>query len=229
MAEWHARVLARFTPELVLFDLDGTLIDSVPDLTTAIDAMLQQLGRAPAGREQVSHWVGNGADALVRRALTAGDETAAWLLTSEQVAPARQAFDQAYMQALHHATGAYDGVEEFLRSSPAPMVLVTNKPRVFTEPLLQSLGWQPYFQLLLCGDDLAQKKPHPAPLLHACEQLGVAPQQALMVGDSRNDVEAAKAASIACAAVSYGYNHGEPIADSQPDWLLDDIRQLLAL
>ncbi|GGY34802.1 phosphoglycolate phosphatase 1 [Bacterioplanes sanyensis] len=226
MAEWHSAVGERFTPQAVLFDLDGTLIDSVPDLTQAIDAMLQHLGNAAAGEEKVSHWVGNGADALVRRALCDGDENAAMALTPEQVEGPRALFDQAYLQTLQHASGVYPGVEDCLQALPVPMALVTNKPRCFTEPLLESLGWSSRFAVVVCGDDLAEKKPHPAQLWAACECLGVAPEQALMVGDSRNDIQAAKAAGMACAAVSYGYNHGEDIAISEPDWLLDDLRQL---
>lgn len=231
---WNAAVSGLFAgqgaghgPGLVMFDLDGTLINSVPDLAAAIDQMLQHFGQPPAGERAVSHWVGNGADKLVRRALAGGDEAAAEALSGEQVAPWRAVFDQAYLAALHQATGVYPGVSELLSQLTCARALITNKPRLFTLPLLESLGWQDQFSCIVCGDDLAEKKPSPLPLHYVCEQLGYEPQQALMIGDSKHDIAAAKAAGIASIAVSYGYNHGEPIADSQPDWLVDNLMQLL--
>lgn len=228
---WSAAVTELFAgqaPELLLFDLDGTLIDSVPDLAATIDQMLKHFGREPAGVTNVSHWVGNGADQLIRRALTAGDEDAANALAASEVEPWRRVFDDAYLSALHHATGVYPGVQALLDQLSLPAVLITNKPRLFTLPLLQSLGWQEHFAGVICGDDLAEKKPSALPLLHACEQQRCAPQAALMIGDSRNDIAAAKAAAVASVAVSYGYNHGEDIALSQPDLLLDNLLELLA-
>jgi len=229
---WNAALKAHFAPaagpQLLLLDLDGTLIDSVPDLAAAVDAMLLGLQRMPAGEEKVSHWVGNGADVLIRRALCAGDEQAAVALAADDVTPARALFDAAYLQALHHATGAYPGVSEWLQRVTTPKVLITNKPRLFTLPLLASLGWSDYFVQILCGDDLAEKKPSPMPLLHACQTQNVTPEQALMIGDSRNDIQAAKAAGIASVAVTYGYNHGEDIAASKPDWMVENLLQLLA-
>ena len=218
-------------PELVLFDLDGTLIDSVPDLAAAIDYMLRQLERDEAGAERVATWVGNGADKLVRRALAEGDEWLAQRLDADSVAEARQYFDQAYLEHLHHATGVYDGVEGLFQTLQGGltrhMALVTNKPRLFTEPLLESLGWQTLFDCVVCGDDLDEKKPSPKPLLHICEQLGLEPAQTLMIGDSRNDVMAARLAGIPIVAVSYGYNHGEDIALSQPDWIVRSLQDLI--
>ncbi|MBU2037617.1 MAG: phosphoglycolate phosphatase [Gammaproteobacteria bacterium] len=228
---WNAALSAHFAvasgPQLLLLDLDGTLIDSVPDLAAAVDIMLAGLGRAAAGTENVSHWVGNGADMLIRRALCNGDEQAAVELATGHVQPARALFDQAYLNALHHATGAYPGVSEWLQQVSVPKVLITNKPRLFTLPLLQSLGWEEYFVQVLCGDDLAEKKPSAMPLLHACQTQNVTPQQALMIGDSRNDIQAAKAAGIASVAVTYGYNHGEDIHSARPDWVVDNLLQLL--
>ena len=229
---WNAAIRARSTlPELVLFDLDGTLIDSVPDLSAAVDFMLRQLGREAAGVEQVSRWVGNGADKLVRRALAEGDEWLAQRLDDIEVAAARRHFDAAYLEHLHHATGVYDGVETLLQALKIGLVrhvaLVTNKPRLFTEPLLASLGWSEVFDCVVCGDDLDEKKPSPKPLLHVCETLRVDPAQALMIGDSRNDVMAARMAGMPVIAVSYGYNHGEDIALSEPDRIVSSLCSLL--
>lgn len=228
---WNAELSQRFGaagPRLLLLDLDGTLIDSVPDLAAAVDAMLIGLGRPAAGAVPVSHWIGNGADQLVRRALCEGDEEAANALPPTAVQAARALFDQAYLGALHKATGAYPGVAEWLQRVTVPKVLITNKPRVFTIPLLASLGWSPYFVQVICGDDLPSKKPSPEPLLLACRTQATAPAAALMIGDSRHDILAAQAAGIASVAVTYGYNHGEPVSQSGPDWQVSSLLELLA-
>lgn len=246
ITNWNAGIRSRFVtpweqladqdtltlgPELVLFDLDGTLIDSVPDLAAAVDFMLQELGREEAGVDQVARWVGNGADRLVRRALAEGDDWLAQRLDASEVAAARKHFNAAYLEHLHHATGVYDGVEALIKVLQSGLTrhiaLVTNKPRLFTEPLLESLGWTDVFDCVVCGDDLDEKKPSPKPLLHICEQLGFQPAQALMIGDSRNDVMAARMAGMPVVAVSYGYNHGEDIALSEPDWIIHSMQELV--
>lgn len=228
MLEWNNVLLQRLQPKALLFDLDGTLVDSVPSLAQAVDAMLHALGYPPAGEQQVRLWVGNGAERLIRRALACGDETAALALNKDVVACAGEHFNHHYMQAVQQAAKVYDGVEYMLANLPVPAALVTNKPRQFTEPLLESLAWQSHFPVLICGDDLATKKPSAEPLLFACQALAVDATQALMVGDSRTDIAAARAAGMACAAVTYGYNHGEPVAQSEPDWLLDNVLELFA-
>ena len=215
-------------PRLVMFDLDGTLMDSVPDLAAAVDAMLVSLGREPAGVQQVRNWVGNGSRVLVRRAL-AGQlehEDVAENLTDEALA----LFMQAYAGG-HELTTVYPGVREcldWLRDRDVPMAIITNKPAQFIEPLLEEKGLCGYFQWLVGGDTLPQQKPDPAALFWVMDKAGVEPDQSLFVGDSRNDVRAAKAARVPCVALSYGYNHGEPITAEQPALVLDDLRELVA-
>lgn len=215
-------------PRLVMFDLDGTLVDSVPDLAAAVDQALLALGRAPAGIERVRDWVGNGARVLLRRALACG-------LEHEQVAEAEaeqalQLFMAAYAES-HALTRVYPGVAQtldWLRGQDIPLAIVTNKPQRFVAPLLEEKGLDGYFRWIIGGDSLPQQKPDPAALLHVLAQAGVAGEQALFIGDSRNDVLAAKAAGVPCVALSYGYNHGRPIAEEGPARVLDDLRQLLA-
>lgn len=218
-------------PHLIAFDLDGTLVDSVPDLATAVDRMLVQLGRAPAGEDKARAWVGNGAAVLVRRALAdSADPHAVEQVDDALHLDAIQIFRTCYHEENGRLSRLYPGVESVLEALAGlgiTLAVITNKPLVFTEPLLQHLGIAGFFQSVLGGECLPHRKPHPLPLLHTCEQLGVLPKQALMVGDSRNDVEAAKAAGMPSAALTYGYNHGEPVAASEPDWLLDDFRELL--
>ncbi len=214
-------------PRLAMFDLDGTLVDSVPDLAVAVDRMLATLGREPAGIEQVRLWVGNGARVLVRRAL-AGDlrhDGVAEALAEEALA----LFMEAYADN-HQLTRVYPGVIEtldWLRQQDVALALITNKPARFLPELLADKGLAGYFQWLVGGDTLPQQKPDPAALFWVMDKAGVSAAEALFVGDSRNDVRAAKAAGVTCVALSYGYNHGEPIADEQPALVLDDLRQLV--
>jgi len=215
-------------PRLVMFDLDGTLMDSVPDLAAAVDKMLLQLGREPAGVQQVRNWVGNGSPVLVRRALAGQLEHDG--VPGDLAAEALALFMQAYAGG-HELTTVYPGVREclgWLREHDVPMAIITNKPAQFIEPLLAEKGLVGYFQWLVGGDTLPQQKPDPAALLWVMGKAGAAPVESLFVGDSRNDVQAAKAAGVPCVALSYGYNHGEPIANEQPAMVLDDLRELVA-
>ncbi|WP_404824342.1 phosphoglycolate phosphatase [Pseudomonas benzenivorans] len=215
-------------PELVMFDLDGTLVDSVPDLAAAVDQALLGLGRAPAGLARVRDWVGNGARVLVRRALAGG-------LQHERVgeAEAEQAlelFMAAYAES-HGLTRVYPGVTQtldWLRAQDIPLAIVTNKPERFVAPLLDEKGLGSYFRWIVGGDTLPQQKPDPAALRHVLRLARVDADRALFVGDSRNDVLAARAAEVPCVALSYGYNHGRPIAEEEPLRVLDDLRQLLS-
>ncbi|AVD81285.1 phosphoglycolate phosphatase [Pseudomonas sp. SWI6] len=214
-------------PRLVMFDLDGTLIDSVPDLAAAVDRMLLELGRPPSGLDAVRQWVGNGAQVLVRRAL-AGDiehEGVDEALAEQGLA----LFMDAYAQS-HELTEIYPGVKDtlrWLRKQGVEMALITNKPERFVGPLLDQMKIGRYFRWIIGGDTLPQKKPDPAALLFVMKMAGVAPEQSLFVGDSRSDVLAAKAAGVKCVGLTYGYNHGRPIHDESPNLVVDDLRALL--
>lgn len=213
-------------PKLVMFDLDGTLIDSVPDLATATDQMLVQLGRAPAGMDKVRNWVGNGAPVLVRRALADGIDHQA--ITAEQEAEALAIFMQVYGTD-HSLTTLYPGALETLQSLKVlglKLALITNKPEKFIPELLAQTHMAEYFDWVVGGDTLPQKKPDPAGLLWVMQQAQVTAQQCLFVGDSRNDVLAAHAAGVACIAVTYGYNYGQPISAENPALVVDDLREL---
>lgn len=215
-------------PSLVMFDLDGTLMDSVPDLAAAVDKTLMLLGREPAGVARVRDWVGNGSRVLVRRALAGQLQHGE--VSDDLADEALALFMQAYSGG-HELTTVYPGVRDcldWLRERNVRLSIITNKPAQFIEPLLEEKGLAGYFQWLVGGDTLPQQKPDPAALLWVMEEAGVAPGEALFIGDSRNDVRAAKAADVSCVALSYGYNHGEPIANEQPALVLDDLRELVA-
>ncbi|MCQ4286879.1 phosphoglycolate phosphatase [Pseudomonas stutzeri] len=215
-------------PRLVMFDLDGTLMDSVPDLAAAVDKMLMLLGREPAGVAPVRDWVGNGSRVLVRRALAGQLEHDG--VADELADEALALFMQAYAGG-HELTTVYPGVREcldWLRDRDVKLAIITNKPAQFIEPLLEEKGLAGYFQWLIGGDTLPQQKPDPAALLWVMDKADVTAEQSLFVGDSRNDVRAAKAAKVRCVALSYGYNHGEPIANEQPALVLDGLCELVA-
>lgn len=221
-----ANVLDGVLPKLVMFDLDGTLIDSVPELADATDQMLQQLGRAPAGMEKVRNWVGNGAPTLVRRALA--DDYDHQGVSAEDEAHALAIFLKAYGN-VENQTTLYPGAIECLSSLQKlgiKLALVTNKPEEFLPHLLGETNMAQYFEWIVGGDTLPQRKPDPAGLLWVMQQAGVSAEQCLFVGDSKNDVQAAQAAQVACVGVTYGYNYGEPISAENPDVVVDDLREL---
>ena len=213
------QLFADALPALMMFDLDGTLVDSVPDLARAVDQMLLALGREPAGEAQVRRWVGNGAQVLVQRALS-GQLTVTEAPEAELFQVAMELFYSAYTQSNGRHARVYEGVLPLLQTLQAAGVsqaLVTNKPAAFTHPLLTQLQLAPFFEDVVCGDTLAEKKPHPAQLQWLLNKHGLSAGQVLMVGDSRNDVEAARAVGCPVVCVSYGYNHGEPISACAPD------------
>lgn len=218
-------------PELILIDLDGTLIDTVPDLADAVDVMMRALDMPERGEHAVRQWIGNGAERLVRRALInkldgEPDE--------ELFRRAYPIFLEAYESNVCELSRPYPGVLAglaFLKSAGYCVGCVTNKPARYTEPLLQALGLFDDFAIVISGDTLTRQKPDPEPLLHAARHFGVAPENALMIGDSINDVRAARAAGFGVVCVPYGYNHGHDIRDADPDAVIDSLdalRDLLA-
>lgn len=214
-------------PRLVMFDLDGTLVDSVPDLATAVDRMLVEMGREPAGVEKVRKWVGNGVRVLVRRALADDIDHTAVSDAETEIALAR--FLDIYADC-HELITLYPGVHELLEAlstAAVELAVVTNKPERFVAPLLEQVGLGGYFRWIIGGDTLPQQKPDPAALLQVMRLAGVSQEQSLFVGDSRSDVLAARAAGVPCVAVSYGYNHGRPVAEEAPQLVVDSLAELL--
>lgn len=213
---------------VLLFDLDGTLVHSAPDLALAVNRTLVDLGRSPFDNETIYHWVGNGAKVLISRALS-GASTINEQLDADLVQDALAIFLKHYEQCLCVESVLYDGVKqglERLKSAGFRLAIITNKPAVFIEPILRGLGLNNIFELLIGGDTLSEKKPHPAPLHHAIAEVKVGAEQCIMIGDSKNDILAAKAAEIASIGVTYGYNYGESIANSNPDWCYDTFNEL---
>ncbi|KLU17223.1 MULTISPECIES: phosphoglycolate phosphatase [Xenorhabdus] len=212
----------------IAFDLDGTLVDSAGGLADALDQALMAKGLPAAGKEHVTVWIGNGADVMVERALKwAGAELSAKLHSET-----RKLFDAFYETSVTTGSQLFPQVKETLAELAKhhlPMAIVTNKPTPFIAPLLESLGISEYFSLVLGGDDVKEKKPHPAPLYLTMGMFGLHKEELLVVGDSRNDILAAQAAGCPCIGLTYGYNYGESIASSHPNYVLDHFSDLLPI
>jgi phosphoglycolate phosphatase len=215
--------------KVILFDLDGTLIDSAPDLAVAVNHMLESLNRETFSADIIRYWVGNGAQVLVKRALS-GQSEIDENLDSVLFEKALEIFLAFYAENLAITTVTYSNVPstlQTLKEMGYHLAIVTNKPFAFVEPILEGLKLTGLFELILGGDSLAQKKPDPMPLLHVCTTLDVRVEECVMVGDSKNDILAANACSMQSVGVTYGYNYGEDISSYNPDVVVDNFADIL--
>jgi phosphoglycolate phosphatase len=213
----------------IFFDLDGTLVDSVPDLTAAVNVMLLQLDLPAREEAQVRTWVGNGMNNLIHRALT---NDMAGQAEPELFARAKTLYRVAYAENLSVHSSLYPGARAGLaelRAAGWPMACVTNKPAEFALPLLDRLGIGSFFATVVGGECIPHPKPAPDALLLCAERLGVPIDRGLMVGDSLNDVGAARNAGCPVVCVPYGYNHGRDIREAEPDAVICSIAELPAL
>ncbi len=197
--------------EAVMIDLDGTLLDTIPDLAAATNGMLEELGRQTLPLDTVRNFVGKGIPRLVERALARDIDGH---VPPEALAQALPVFEKVYSGINGSFTTIYPGVREGLeqmRAAGFRLACVTNKAGAFTLPLLERMGLAEFFELTVAGDTLPRRKPDPLQLLHTCERFGVVPARMLMVGDSGNDVLAARAAGCPVFCVPYGYNEGHDV------------------
>ena len=214
--------------EVILFDLDGTLIDSVPDLSLAVNHMLEALHRETFSENTIRYWVGNGAQVLVKRALS-GQTEIDQTLDQSLFEKALEIFLTFYGQHLCIDTAAYPNVIttlHALKEKEYRLGIVTNKPFDFVGPILEGLELHGVFEFWLGGDSVDKKKPDPLPLVHACEKMQVSVDQCVMVGDSKNDILAANACGMQNIGVTYGYNYGEEIGIHSPTFIIDDFSEL---
>jgi phosphoglycolate phosphatase len=201
----------------VMIDLDGTLADTIPDLAEAANMMLRELDRPGLERELIRTFVGKGIPKLVERALAGSLESS---VPAGLLARALPIYERCYAEVNGKHTVIFPGVSEGLRTLRAmqlPLACVTNKAERFTLALLERLQLARCFEQVIAGDTLPQKKPDPQPLLHACRGFGIAPGDMLMIGDSANDVEAARAAGCPVFCVTYGYNEGRDVRELDVD------------
>lgn len=215
----------RYRAEAVLFDLDGTLVDTLPDLAEAANRTLAEMGLPQRTLEEIATFVGQGINELVRRAL--GAQAA----DREVLERAQTTFRRHYAAVNGAQSRLYPGAWETLaalRDEGRKLAVVTNKAAQFTLPLLEKLGIAPFFATVVSGDTLPVKKPDPAMLTHALAQFGgVAPTAAVMVGDSRNDALAARALGMPVFLVTYGYSEGQPISEVPCTAYLDQLPEVI--
>ena len=215
--------------EAVMIDLDGTLLDTIPDLAAATNLMLEALGEAVLPLDTVRNFVGKGIPRLVERALTRDIDGRAG---TEAVVRALPVFERFYTEVNGRHTTMYPGVREGLEQMQAAgfrLACVTNKAGAFTLPLLERMGLAPFFEQTVSGDTLARKKPDPIQLLHVCNEFGIAPARMLMIGDSGNDALAARAAGCPVFCVSYGYNEGHDVHSLDVDAIVAALTDCIPL
>lgn len=209
----------------VMIDLDGTLIDTVPDIAAAANRMLAALRLPARTQEEVRNYIGQGIPKLVERCLREGvDDARAGALQPE----AQAWFEQFYFEESGQHSAVYPGVVESLDQLHAMqlrLACVTNKAARFTVPLLARMGLAPYFELVVSGDTLARKKPDPMQLQHICAAFALTPAEVLLIGDSANDARAARAAGCPVLCVSYGYREGGDVHDLDCDAIVDSLSE----
>jgi len=213
-------------PEMVLIDLDGTLVDSVPDLAWCADETMKALGMPVRGEAKVRNWVGNGVPRLIHRTLIDQLDGEASDVDFARAAPI---FMDLYADNASKRSQLYPSVKEglqWLKDQGIRIGCVTNKDELFTLKILKDLGLFDFFEIVISGDTLPFKKPHPAPLLHGAEFFNVKPENAMMIGDSISDVKASRAAGFSIVCMSYGYNHGVDIRTANPDVVIDSFAEL---
>jgi len=209
----------------VVIDLDGTLLDTAPDLADAAMAMAEELGLPPITLDEVKTYIGNGVSRLVKRVITRdlhADPEAALF------ARALPIYEKHYAAGVSRKSRPFPGVIEGLDAFKAlgvHVACITNKAERFTVPLLKDTGLFAYFELILSGDSLPEKKPSPLPLLHACQAFGVEPGELLLIGDSLNDTQAARAAGCPVFCVPYGYNRGRPVSELDLDAVVSSLAE----
>jgi len=217
--------------KLIIFDFDGTLIDSGPDLAEAVNHMLTKLGRSTFDLDTIHEWVGNGAQTLVKRALSANTEIDS-NIDESLFTNALDIFLSYYKQNVCVKTVTYPDVTntlKTLKNDGYRLAIVTNKPYNFVKPILKKLELLELFEIYIGGDSLSKKKPDPMPLLHICETLNEQIEDSIMVGDSKNDILAAASCEMQSVGVSYGYNYGEDIGKYNPTVVIHDFKDILTV
>ncbi len=214
----------------VVIDLDGTLLNTAPDLALAAELMMNELGMTCPSRDVIKTYIGNGVSRLVKRVLTGEMDAEP---AAELFARALPIYQKHYGEHVADQSRPFPGVVEGLeafRKMGLHIAVITNKAEQFTHPLLKATGLFGYFELILSGDSLPKRKPDPLPLQHACKVFGVQPAELLLIGDSLNDTQAARAAGSPVFCVPYGYNRGRPVEELDLDAVvpsLADAAQLL--
>ena len=221
--------------DAVIIDLAGTMVDTLGDFAEALNRMLGDLELPPIAAQHIERMVGKGSEHLLRSVLNHVLEHMGKAPTAIEIealyAHAWPSYQRHYLAINGHYARVYPGVEaglQALRHAGLRLACLTNKPTSFALPLLRAKGLEGYFEQVFGGDSFDKKKPDPLPLLKTCEALQTAPARTLMVGDSSNDAQAARAAGCPVVLVTYGYNHGLPAQAVDADGYVDSLELLLA-
>ncbi|MWP81328.1 phosphoglycolate phosphatase [Glaesserella parasuis] len=214
--------------KLIGFDLDGTLVNSLPDLALSLNSAFAEVGLPQASEELVLTWIGNGADVLFAKGMEwtgKADE-----FSQDELAQIKRRFGYFYGENVCNISKLYPNVKDTLEALKAQgyiLAVVTNKPTKHVLPVLQAFKIDHLFSEALGGQSLPQIKPHPAPLYYLCGKFGLYPHEILFIGDSKNDILAAKAAGCKSVGLTYGYNYNIPISESEPDYVCEDFAEIL--
>lgn len=212
--------------KLIGFDLDGTLINTLPDLSLTINAMFADYGLPQVPPEKVLTWIGKGGGIFFKNAIAHTGKT----FPEAQLAEMRTSFDKYYSTYVSEKSELYPNVKQTLETLKAQgyiLVVITNKPTKLVKPVLSAFDIYALFDETLGGQSVPKIKPDPYPILYICEKFNIQPSEMLFVGDSENDVIAAKAAGCEVVGLTYGYNYNIPISESEPDYLCDDFAEVL--
>lgn len=216
--------------KLVAFDLDGTLINTLPDLTLCANCTFDEFDFPHVDPKTVIGWIGNGSPIFMQRAQAWAEEQTGRTLNEEETARFKERFTHYYGTHICTESRLFPNVKETLetlKDRGYPLAIITNKPSPLVQPVLKAFGIDHLFVETLGGYCLPAIKPHPGPMFYLCGKYGLLPKQMLFVGDSRNDILAAHNAGCPVVGLTYGYNYNVPIAESNPDWVFDDFAQLL--
>lgn len=216
--------------KLIGFDLDGTLVNSLPDLALSLNQAFAEFDLPQAPEEAVMTWIGKGADILFGLGLEWTGKAESF--TEEQKAQIKARFDHYYGVNVCNASRLFPNVKETLeklKEKGYTLAVITNKPTVHVEPVLKAFGINDLFSARLGGQSLPLVKPNPQPMYYLFGKFGVFPEEMLFVGDSQNDILAAQAAGCKSVGLTYGYNYNVPISESNPDYVCDDFADVLKI
>lgn len=225
----HSKIPLPVAVEAVVIDLDGTLLHTAPDLAEAANRMLDEMRLPPIDEDLIKTFIGNGVSRLIKRVLTRSMDGEP---DPEQFSQAQPIYEKHYGEVVSRMSRPFPGVVEgleALKTAGYRLACITNKAARFTLPLLKDTGLHDYFEIILSGDALPRRKPDPLPLLYACEKFGVTPDKMLLIGDSLNDTQAARAAGCHVFCVPYGYNRGGDVRDLDLDAVVDSLLQASTL
>ena len=211
----------------VFFDLDGTLFDTAPEIIFATNQMLKDLSLHELERNLIKSFIGKGADNLIRKSISSASKKDPEVLFKE----AKELFNKYYILNAGQSL-TYDGVERALiglKKKKLILACVTNKPEIFTQLILEGSGLVSYLDLVVSGDTVDKKKPHPMPIKHSCDALALKPKEAIMVGDSCNDIEAGFSAGTYVVTVPYGYQYGQSIKSDKVDLAIKNLNDLVPI